>query len=194
MPREDWQKNTLENIFMPVGLWPDGHIGSVLDVGCGLSFKTQYIKADIRVGVDAYRPYLEKIDATVPYVCINADAQQIDSLFLHKSFDIVALLDIVEHLEKSDALELIEKAGELARRAVVIETPLGFLPQNMDILGLGGDHYQTHRCGFEAEELEAMGYEIVIRTYELANVKRHTSESSPVTIKMMDAIKRYDRD
>ncbi|MDP1671025.1 MAG: class I SAM-dependent methyltransferase [Alphaproteobacteria bacterium] len=179
---------------MPVGLWPDGHIGSVLDVGCGLSFKTQYIKADIRVGVDAYRPYLEKIDATVPYVCINADAQQIDSLFLHKSFDIVALLDIVEHLEKSDALELIEQAGELARRAVVIETPLCILPQNMDILGLGGDHYQTHRCGFEAEELEAMGYEIVIRTYELANVKRHTSESSPVTIKMMDAIKRYDRD
>lgn len=193
MPREDWQKNTLENIFIPAGLWPDGHIGSVLDVGCGLSFKTQYIKADIRVGVDAYRPYLEKIDAKVPYVCINADAQQIDSLFLHKSFDIVALLDIVEHLEKPDALMLIDKAGKLARRAVVIETPLGFLPQNMDILGLGGDHYQTHRCGFEAEELAAMGYEIVIRTYELANVKRHTSASSPATIQMMDAIKRYDR-
>ncbi len=193
MPREDWQKNTLENIFTPPGLWPEGHISTVLDVGCGLSFKTQYIKADIRVGLDVYRPYLHKIDATVPYICINADASQIDSLFLEKSFDIVTLLDIVEHLEKPDALELIGKAGKLARRAVVIETPLGYLPQNMDILGLGGDHFQTHRCGFEAGELEAMGFEIVIRPYELSNVKRHTSETSPASIQMINAIKRYDR-
>lgn len=193
MPREDWEKNTLEKIFMPEGLWPEGRIGTVLDVGCGLSFKSQYIKADIRIGVDAYRPYLEKIDAKVPYVCIHADAMHIDSLFLHKSFDIVTLLDIVEHLEKDDALELIDKAGRLARRAVVIETPLGFLPQNMDILGLGGDHFQTHRCGFEAAELEAMGYDVIIRDYQLSNVKRHTSETSPASIKMIDAIKRYDQ-
>jgi SAM-dependent methyltransferase len=193
MPREDWERNTLEKIFSPAGLWPEGHINAVLDVGCGLSLKTQYIQADIRVGLDIYRPYLEKIDAKVPYICINADAHQIDSLFLHKSFDIVTLLDIVEHLEKPDALALIEKAGKLAKRAVVIETPLGFLPQNMDILGLGGDHFQTHRCGFEAEELEAMGYEVIIRSYQLANVKRHTSEDSPTHIQMIDAIKRYDR-
>ena len=193
MPREDWEKNTLENIFKPAGLWPEGNINTVLDVGCGLSLKSQYIQADIRVGLDIYRPYLEKIDAKVPYVCINAEADKIDSLFLHKSFDIVTLLDIVEHLEKPEALELIDKAGKLARRAVVIETPLGFLPQNMDILGLGGDHFQTHRCGFEADELEAMGYDVIIRTYELAKVKRHTSEESPACIQMIDAIKRYDR-
>lgn len=193
MPREDWIKNTLENIFTPKGLWPDGHISTVLDVGCGLSLKSQYIQADIRVGLDIYRPYLEKIDARVPYICINADASQIDTLFLHKSFDIVTLLDIVEHLEKPDALELIDKAGRLAKRAVVIETPLGLLPQNMDILGLGGDHFQTHRCGFEVEELEALGYEVIIRNYELSPVKRHTSETSPACIQMIDAIKRYDR-
>lgn len=191
MPREDWQKNTLENIFKPEGLWPEGHIGTVLDVGCGLSLKSQYIQADMRIGLDVYRPYLEKIDAKVPYICINADAMQIDTLFLPKSFDIVTLLDIVEHLEKPDALALIEKAGQLARRAVVIETPLGFLPQNMDILGLGGDHFQTHRCGFEAEELQALGYDVVIRTYELSKVKRHTTEESPATIQMVDAIKHF---
>lgn len=193
MPREDWEKNTLENIFRPRGLWPYGHITSVLDVGCGLSMKTQYIQADIRVGLDAYRPYLEKIDAKVPYVCIQADAMQIDSLFLEKSFDIVTLLDIVEHLEKPDALQLIEKAGKIARRAVVVETPLGFLPQNMDILGLGGDHFQTHRCGFEAGELEAMGFATVIRDYTLSKVQRHTSEIPPASIQMIDAIKHYDR-
>ena len=192
MPRADWETNTLEKIFVPEGLWPEGHIVSVLDVGCGLSLKSQYIQADIRVGVDIYRPYLERIDAKVPYVCVNADAMEIDSLFLPNSFDIVTLLDIVEHLEKPDALLLMEKAEKIARRAVVVETPLGFLPQNMDILGLGGDHFQTHRCGFEREELEALGYDIVIRNYQLSNVKRHTTESSPTHIEMIDAIRRLD--
>ncbi len=191
MPRADWEQNTIENIFRPRGLYPRERISTVLDVGCGLSLKSQFIEADIRVGVDAHRPYLEKIDAKVPYVCISADALHLERLFLPRSFDLVLLLDIVEHLDKPDALELIRQAEIVARRAVVIETPKGFLPQNIDILGLGGDHFQTHRCGFESDELAASGYDVVVRPYTLSQVKRHTTEKSPATIEMIDAIKRF---
>ena len=191
MPREDWEKNTIENIFRPLGLYPEGRIVSVLDVGCGLSLKSQYIEADIRVGLDAHRPYLEKIDAKVPYVCLQGDATKLRELFLPKSFDMVLLLDIVEHLEKPAAIDLIEQAEAIARRAVVIETPEGFLPQNIDILGLGGSHFQTHRCGFEVAELKARGYDVVTRPYTLSAVKRHTTAVSPATINMLDAIKRF---
>lgn len=191
MPRADWEKNTIENIFRPRGLYPRERISTVLDVGCGLSLKSQFIEADIRVGVDAHRPYLEKIDAKVPYVCISADALHLERLFLPRSFDLVLLLDIVEHLDKPDALELIRQAEIVARRAVVIETPKGFLPQNIDILGLGGDHFQTHRCGFESDELAASGYDVVVRPYTLSQVKRHTTEKSPASIEMIDAIKRF---
>ena len=191
MPRADWEANTIENIFRPRGLYPLERISTVLDVGCGLSLKSQFIDADIRVGVDVHRPYLEKIDAKVPYVCVCADALQIERLFLPRSFDLVLLLDIVEHLEKPDALELIRQAETIARRAVVIETPKGFLHQNIDILGLGGDHFQTHRCGFETDELAARGYDVVVRPYTLSQVKRHTTEKSPESIEMIDAIKRF---
>ena len=191
MPREDWEKNTIENIFRPLGLYPEGRIVSVLDVGCGLSLKSQYIEADIRVGLDAHRPYLEKIDAKVPYVCLQGDATKLRELFLPKSFDMVLLLDIVEHLEKPAAIDLIEQAEAIARRAVVIETPEGFLPQNIDILGLGGSHFQTHRCGFEVAEFKARGYDVVTRPYTLSAVKRHTTAVSPATINMLDAIKRF---
>ena len=92
MPRDDWERNTIEVIFKPSGLYPEGRISSVLDVGCGLSLKSQFIQADIRVGLDLWRPYLEKIDAQVPYVTINADAMRIDELFLPKSFDLVPML------------------------------------------------------------------------------------------------------
>lgn len=191
MPRADWEANTIENIFKPRGLYPEGPISTVLDVGCGLALKSQFISADIRVGVDIHRPYLERIDAKVPYVAVNADVDDLPNLFLPKSFDLVLVLDIVEHFEKDDALRLIRNAESLARKAVVIETPDGYLPQNIDILGLGGDHFQTHRCGFTAEEFRGMGYDVVERPYRLSDVKRHTEEDSPATITMLDVIKRF---
>ncbi len=190
MPRDDWERNTIEAIFRPRGLYPDGHIASVLDVGCGLALKSQYIAADIRVGLDLWRPYLERIDAVVPYVTIQADAMQIDALFLPRSFDLVLLLDIVEHLDKPEALALIAKAEAIARRAVVIETPRGFLAQDRDILGLGGDALQTHRCGFEPHEFAERGYDVVERPYLLSTTRRHSTQTSPAEIVMLDAIRR----
>jgi SAM-dependent methyltransferase len=190
MPREDWQKNTIEAIFQPHGLYPEGHITSVLDVGCGLALKSQFIAADIRVGVDIWRPYLERIDATVPFVTVNADAMRIDELFLPRSFDLVLVLDLIEHLDKRQALELISKAETIALQAVVLETPKGFLPQDIDILGLGGDRFQTHRCGFESDELRGLGYVVIEREYRLAPVRRHRRKASPETITLLNAIKR----
>jgi len=102
----------------------------------------------------------------------------------------VLLLDVIEHLHKADALALIGKAERLARLAVAIETPKGFLPQNLDILGLGGDHVQTHRSGWDADELASLGYAVIERPYRLSGAKRHTTETSPDSIVQLDAIKR----
>ena len=193
MPREDWVANTVEHIFEAEGLYPTGKIGSVLDVACGLSLKSQYIDAEIRVGVDIYRPYLEKIRADVPYVALEADALDIGKLFLPRSFDLVLLLDIVEHIEKPDSLRLMEMAEAIARVAVIVETPKGYVPQNMDIWGHGGDAFQTHRCGWEPEELEARGYQCLLRDYRMSAVRRHTEIDVAPEIQLIDAIKRLDR-
>lgn len=193
MPREDWIRNSVQSIFESRGLYPSGRVKSVLDVGCGLSFKSQYIDAELRVGVDVYRPYLEKVDATCPHILVNADALDIGRLFLPRSFDLVLLLDIVEHLDKDQSLRLIAMAESLARVAVVIETPKGFIPQDIDIWGHGGDTWQTHRCGWEPPEFEAMGYQVVLRDYRMSDVKRHSLVDSPVDIQMIDAIKILDQ-
>lgn len=190
MPKEDWIKNTIENIFKAEGLYPKEPIRSVLDVACGLSLKSQYITADIRVGVDIYRPYLEKIDADVPYAVIQADIRDLDKLFLPNSFDLVIALDVVEHLEKDDALKLMDDCEAIARKAVVIETPKGFIPQNMDILGLEGHEWQTHRSSWEPEEFEARGYNVILRDYTMNDVQRHTdiTDIDP-NVTLIDAIK-----
>lgn len=192
MSKEDWNKNTIKNIFEGKDLWPwkDEEIVSILDAACGLSLKSKYIPAQIRVGVDIYEEYFNHIEADVPYVVIKHDIRKLREIFVPKSFDLVIALDVMEHLEKEESLDVLRQCEEIARKAVIIETPRGFIPTNMDILGHGGDVWQTHRSGWEPEEFEALGYKTVLRDYTMTNVKRHTDidEINP-NIQMIDAIK-----
>lgn len=192
MPKEDWIKNNVQHIFEQKNLYPVNKIRTVLDVGCGLSLKSQYIDAEFRVGIDIYFPYLKKIGSKVPYVAVNADALQIGNLFLPHSFDLVLLLDIIEHLQKDDSMRLLSLAEKIARVAVIIETPKGYIPQNIDILGFDGHTYQTHRSSWEPEEFIAQGYKVVLRNYTMSKIKRHTELEVDPNIVMIDAIKRLD--
>jgi len=192
MPKKDWKENSVEQIFAKENLYPKTKIKTVLDVACGLSLKSQYIDAEIRLGVDIYRPYLEKIETDKTYVVVNADAMQLSSLFLPKSFDLVLLLDILEHLEKEDSLQLLDMAENIASKAVILETPKGFVPQNIDIWGHGGHSYQTHRCGWEPHEFIDRGYNVLLRNYTMCDVKRHTEIDVDPNIIFIDAIKCFD--
>ena len=189
MPRQDWETNTIDKIFAREGLYPKQRISSILDVACGLSLKSQYLDADIRVGVDIYRPYLAKIDAKVPFTTVVHDVRKLDEVFIDKSFDLVLMLDIIEHLEKDESLALLQTAERLAKVAVIIETPDGYVPQNIDIWGHGGDEWQTHRCGWEKAELEAMGYQVLRRPYKMQDIRRHTEIDVPTDIHLLDGIK-----
>lgn len=194
MSKEDWEKNTIKNIFSGENLWPwkDGSVGTVLDVACGLSLKSKFIPADIRVGVDIYDKYFDHIESNVPYVVIKHDVTKLEEIFTPKSFDVVIALDIVEHLEKDDSLKMIKMLEKIARKAVIIETPKGFVPQNIDILGHGGDEFQTHRCGWEVEEFNDMGYHTVVRDYVMKDIQRHTDMNVDNNIQLIDAIKFLD--
>lgn len=191
MSKEDWQENTVKKIFEREGMWPwkDDEIVSVLDVACGLSFKSKYIPAQIRVGVDIHEEYFKHIEIDVPYVVVKYDVRKLDEIFIPKSFDIVIALDIVEHLEKEESLKMMAYCEQIARKAVIIETPEGYVPQNMDIQGHGADEWQTHRCGWEVEEFENMGYKVVVRDYEMQDVQRHTEVEVDPHIRLIDAIK-----
>jgi hypothetical protein len=191
MSKSDWESNTVVNICSNNGLWPfkDGEIISVLDVACGLSLKSKFIPAQIRVGVDIYDKYFDYIETDVPYVVIKYDVRKLNEIFVPKSFDIVIALDIIEHLEKDESLAMIAECEKIARKAVILETPNGYIPQNLDILGHGGHDYQTHRCGWEPKELQKMGYKVMIRDYKMSNAKRHTDIEVGPQIQLIDAIK-----
>lgn len=191
MPKSDWESNTVVRIFSDKKLWPfkENELVSVLDVVCGLSLKSKFIPAQIRVGVDIYDKYFEHIESDVPYVLIKYDVRKLNEIFLPKSFDLVIALDIIEHLEKEESLSMIAECEKIAKRAVILETPNGYIPQNLDILGYEGHTYQTHRCGWQAQELEHLGYQVVVRDYQMSEAKRHTEVKVDSKIQLIDAIK-----
>jgi SAM-dependent methyltransferase len=191
MPKADWIANTLPTIFGKADLWPwkNGEIISILDVACGLSLKSKFIPAQIRVGVDIYDKYFDHIEAEVPYVVMKYDVRKLNEIFVPKSFDLVIALDIIEHLEKQESLDMIAQCEKIARKGVILETPNGYIPQNLDILGHGGHEFQTHRCGWDPAELEKLGYKVIVRDYKMSNAKRHDKLDIDPNIQLIDAIK-----
>ena len=191
MPKADWKKNTITKIFSDHKLWPfkKGEIVSILDVACGLSLKSKFIPAQIRVGVDFYEPYFKHIESDVPYVVLKHDVRKLNEICVPKSFDIVLALDIIEHLEKKESLALLKQCEKIARKAVILETPKGYVPQNIDIWGWGGHSGQTHRCGWEPRELQRLGYKTIVRDYRMSDKKRHTKIAVDPNIQLINAIK-----
>jgi hypothetical protein len=189
--KEDWAKNTLPRLFGDQGLWPwkEGEIASILDVACGLSLKSKYIPAQVRVGVDIHEPYFAHIESDAPYAVVKYDIRRLRDIFIPKSFDLVIALDIIEHITKEEGLELMRQCEEIARKAVIIETPSGYVPQNIDIQGHGGDEWQTHRSGWERAEFEERGYKVLGREYKMQDIKRHTEHEVGTNIVLLDAIK-----
>lgn len=190
MSKEDWKDNPVHKNLSDYGLWNwnKGDIISVLDVGCGLSLRGQYIDPSFVMGVDIFEPYLKAIQSKVPYSVIKMDVRKIGKVFIDNSFDIVCAFDIIEHLKKRDSEILIENCIKIAKKAVLIETPKGYIPQNIDIQNFGGHKYQTHRSGWSVEELEKIGFNCIVRKYVMQNVRRHTKLHVDPNIELIDAI------
>jgi len=177
MPKNEWSKNPAHKILKDKGLWDfkDGEIESVLDVACGLALKSKFLAPPpkIIVGVDIFEPYLRNIEADVAYAVVKYDVRKIKDIFLSNSFDAVYAIDILEHLKHKESVELIKQLKMIAKKAVIIEVPRGYVPQNIDIQGYGAHKYQTHRSGWDVEDLESIGFKCVIRPYKMKNIKRH---------------------
>lgn len=137
---------------------------TVLDVGAGMA---KYHDALVRktrwvTMLDAHKPYLD--DRARRYgdrVCIiHDDALVWMGANYERRFDVVLGIDVVEHLQWSEAIALIEWMRVLGRK-VVLFIPEGDHPQRTDAHGMGGDHWQTHRStwygdspGLEAFKVE----------------------------------------
>lgn len=137
---------------------------TLLEIGPGIQPQT-FIPAMVHVCVEPFTPYAETLSAAHPdYLVLNCTWEQALEVLLPGSVDTVILMDVIEHLEKADGRALLDATIPLARRQVVIHTPLGFLAQGedeeKDAWGMNGVDWQIHRSGWLPEDFP--GWDIVV--------------------------------
>jgi len=134
----------------------------VLDLGPGICPQPFVKEPYVHICVDAHRPYLERLKRDKgddpKYIFINAPWDEVIGKLADKSVDSVFALDFIEHLEKQDGFRMLREAQRVARRQIVVYTPLGFFPQSYDDpdkpdrWGMDGGYWQTHRSGWDYDD------------------------------------------
>ena len=136
---------------------------TVLDLGCGPSSPIQYCGPfKHSVGVEVFEPYLKESRAKgIHQEYLLSHIEDLD--FEENSFDAVALIEVIEHMEEEKAAKVLELAEKWARKKVVVTSPNGFVPQK----ALDGNQYQEHLSGWPLNKMKQLGY----RSYGLARFK-----------------------
>lgn len=136
---------------------------SVLDLGCGSSSPVlRFSSPKEYVGVDAYSRSLDQIACSPSFTKLRhgrllcEDILKVD--FPNKSFDIVVLLDVIEHLPSEQGRNLLIRASEWAREVVFVTTPNGFLRQDP----YDSNSYQEHLSGWTINEFQSLGFQKIL--------------------------------
>lgn len=135
----------------------------LLDIGCGIRPQL-WVRPEVQICCEPFEEYighLQKkicLDSDRNFVVVKATWGEAVKLFPPKSVDTIMLNDVIEHLEKDEALELLKASQNIARKQIAVFTPLGFMPQHhadgIDAWGFNGGHWQEHRSGWNPEDFD----------------------------------------
>jgi SAM-dependent methyltransferase len=129
---------------------------SVLDLGCGPSSPLAYVDGiNYSVGVEPYEPYvIRSREQKIHDEYVMKNISELD--YPENSFDAVIFIGVLEHLEKEEGQQIIDKCISWAKKVVVITTPNGFIPQK----ALDGNPLQEHLSGWTVKEMRNRGFSV----------------------------------
>lgn len=155
-----------------------GHHDSILDVGGFTGHWAWLFRAKRKVVVDLCCEALEqaKVIASEVY-CM--DAKDIGDKFGEDEFDIVFLIDVLEHMNFKDGYRCLLAAERIAKYQVIVASPLGYFridetyhpgieledkPNNWPpIVHTPCAELHYHRSGWATELFRKRGYEVIIQ-------------------------------
>ena len=136
----------------------DGSNKSLLDVGCGPGRAGGIIKRHrdvFSVGVDVFCPYLKLCRENGTHdELIRCDVRRLP--FRGKSFDVVLCKEVVEHLVMQEGDDLIKELEQIARRQIIITTPVGIYEQHE----YDKNPFQEHRSARMPADLKRYGFTV----------------------------------
>lgn len=160
-------------IDLPSRLPDDIEHLSVLDLACGemksgISTQIPLLPFKEYTGVELWEPALsqarKKEMKSDKVTFISADITQYAHTLAKtgKQSDVVFLFDIVEHLEKEDALKLIDDVQKIAKKRILIFMPLGegTLEANDGVMVAEENPLQKHKSQWSAQEWRELGFDV----------------------------------
>ena len=156
----------------PLVRWND----SMLDLCCGPCMPTKDVECRTKIGVDLN----PEVMAEAGKYCIPmlADVGKIGEIFRPKSFDVVMWLDGIEHLENDAAVEALGVAEKIAKRMIVVFTPVDKVFFDLE------DEFLRHRSFFPTSFWTERGY-------DTASFKTGGCFGRTEPIHMVLAVKRF---
>jgi hypothetical protein len=130
---------------------------SFLDVGTGLNGVVGLHYWDRLPGRRVALDIFEVKKQPKGWETVIADGRDILQIFGNGSFDVVQACCVLEHMPRSDGDRFLEDAWKVARRAVLIFTPLGFQPSPAADRD-PHNRYQEHLSGWTQEDLASRGF------------------------------------
>jgi len=160
-------------------------VNVVLDIGCGIRPQT-FFQPELHIFCEPYSEYLKKLQIRFAghsnVVFLEGTAQEIIKMIPDQSVDTIFLMDVIEHLEKPEGERLISECERVARRQILIFTPLGFMPQEFgkeekDAWGFGGGCWQAHRSGWTPEDFGSQWEIIASKNYHKTDARGRSLDS-----------------
>lgn len=136
-----------------------------IDIGTGIR-PHDYVKSAFYICCEPYDEYAKILKGIVDekydkiYLIEQKTWAEALESYEDKSVDSVFLIDVIEHLKKAEGLELLRRTERLARKQIIIFTPLGFVEQHTleggkDAWGLDGTAWQEHKSGWMPEDFDS---------------------------------------
>lgn len=138
---------------------------TILNLGAGksdslISNQLPHMKLGHITNVEIFPPYAETLRGLPwhsSYEVVEYDITEYVRSLPNKSYDVVLLLDVLEHLDKFDAELLLSRLLHIARKRVLIFLPIGYCKQDP----YDGNEYQRHLSTWEIEDFPAGSVEFM---------------------------------
>lgn len=144
---------------MDLGKWmKEQTIGSNTVVEFGSMFFEQlsYVSAPNKIGIEIWKPYIDKARY---HDCkkIHSDFRNFESLLSPEEMDCAMFIDTLEHLNREDAFDLMQKVQSKFNK-ILLFIPEGVHDLDFDAYNLGAEEWQTHKSTWYKEDVEQLGF------------------------------------
>lgn len=139
------------------GLFPTDS-KTVLDLGCGKGIAGELLNSNHSydfIGVDIFSPYVRICQKSGYYKkVIRKDLTKVN--LKRNSYDAILLLQVLEHLTKEEALELLDNVVKASRKCVIVSLPNGDCSQEE----YEENKHHEHKSKWNPKDLQKLGFEV----------------------------------